>query len=149
MKRLLLMFALVSLATPSNAKQKNTVTIQVVSSQASAQEFQRTWPATAGTAKTTCNTSGDLTNCTTTSTEGQPARPFIQHIPQVHIRVIMPDVSHVTLWCRDVWRRCVSLEPGSYDADLKGDAAWVYTHELSGTMRKTKYHAVGNWSVGP
>ncbi len=36
-------------------------------------------------------------------------------------------------------------KPGNYDAELKGDAAWVYAHDLAGKIRKTKYRAVGGW----
>jgi len=61
----------------------------------------------------------------------------------------MPDGNHVTLWCQEGWRRhCASLQPGNYDAEVKGDAAGIHTHDLSGKVRKVKDHAVGGWSEG-
>jgi hypothetical protein len=33
--------------------------------------------------------------------------------------------------------------PGDYDAEIKSNVASVYTHELSGSVRKVKYLAVG------
>jgi len=86
------------------------------------------------------------TDCTTTTVPGRPAQTIVTHIAQEHVSVIMPNGDHVTLWCQEGWRRCVSLQPGNYDAELKGDAAWVYTHDLAGNIRKTKYRAVGGWS---
>ena len=57
----------------------------------------------------------------------------------------MPNGDHVTLWCQAGWRQCESLQAGNYDAEIKGNVAWLYTHELSGKIRKMKYHAVGGW----
>ncbi|MCU1296141.1 MAG: hypothetical protein JWO91_419, partial [Acidobacteriaceae bacterium] len=66
-------------------------------------------------------------------------------ISQEHVNAIMPNGDHVTLWCQKSWRRCESLQPGNYDAEVKGNVAWVYTRELSGNIRKVKYQSVGGW----
>jgi hypothetical protein len=155
--RRVLMFGVISLITAlAFGKDKPTVTIQVVSSQGSKREYTYTTPATAGTSTTSCNTNGSVngdyvnanTDCSTTSTPGTPASSHTSYIPQEHVYAIMPDGNHVTLWCQEGWRHCASLQPGHYDAELKGDAAWIHTHDLSGKVRKVKYHAVGGWSEG-
>lgn len=135
-------------------KDRPTVTIQVISSQASVREFTGALPATAGKSTTNCDTSGNVTgdhvsantNCVTKSTPGTPAQPIVTHLEQEHIRVIMPNGDHITLWCQEGWRRCTSLQPGTYEAEVKGDSAFVYTRDLSGKPRKTKYRAVGGWT---
>lgn len=136
-------------------KDKPIVTIQIISSQASVRESTTVVPATAGKSTTDCDTTGHVnddrisanTNCTTKTAPGQPAQTLVNRTQEEHVRAIMPNGDHVVLWCQEGLRRCVSLEPGSYEAELKGDAAWVYTHDLAGKLRKTKYRAVGGWSV--
>jgi hypothetical protein len=153
MRGFLTLGALSLLAVSASAKDKIAVTIQVVSSQASVREFTGALPATAGKSTTSCDTNGDViggqvsanTDCTTVTTPGKPAEKIVTHIEQEHVRVVMPNGDHVTLWCQVSWRRCVSLQPGSYEAELKGDVAWIYTHDLAGKIRKTKYLAVGGW----
>jgi hypothetical protein len=152
MRHILLLCA-ISLAIPAFAKDKPTITIQVVSSQASVREFTQTTPATVSKSVTNCDTNGTVngdsvnasTDCRTTTTPGKPAQTTVTHIPQEHVFAIMPNGDHVTLWCQEGWRRCMSLPVGDYQAEVKGNAAWVYTHELSGRIRKVKYSAVGGW----
>lgn len=135
-------------------KDKPIVTIQVVSSQASVRESSTVVPATAGKSTTDCDTTGNVngdhinasTDCTTKTAPGQPAQTLVNRTQEEHVRAIMPNGDHIMLWCQEGLRRCVSLEPGSYEAELKGDSAFVYTHDLSGKVRKTKYHAVGGWN---
>jgi len=153
MRRLLILSAIALTAISVFGKDKQTITIQVVESRASMREFTGTLPATAGKSTTDCDTSGTInddrisahTDCTTTSTPGKPAQTIVTRIPQEHVSAIMPNGDHVTLWCQVSWRRCVSLQPGSYEAEVQGNAVWVYTHELSGSVRKVKYQAVGGW----
>jgi hypothetical protein len=144
---------IVTLAALAFGKDKPTITIQVVDTQASIREAVRTIPGTAAKSTTTCDTNGNTdgsninasTDCTTTTVPGRPAETRIAHIPQEHVHAIMPNGDHVTLWCQEGLRRCESLQAGSYDAEVKGNAAWIYTHELSGKLRKVKYQAVGGW----
>ena len=150
--RRVLTFGVISLITAlAFGKNKPTVTIQVVSSQASTREFTYTAPATAAKSTTNCDTSGDIigdhvsasADCVTKSTPGKPGDTTVTHIEQEHVRVVMPNGDHITLWCQEGWRHCASLQPGNYDAEIKGDAAWIHTHDLSGKVRKVKYRAVG------
>lgn len=153
MRRFFMLGAISLIALSALGKDKQMVTIQVVSSQASVREITSTAPATAAKSTTNCDTNGNVndgyvnanTDCTTTTTPGRPAETHVTHIPQEHISAIMPNGNHVMLWCQESWRRCVSLQPGNYDAEVKGDVAWIYTHDLSGGVRKVKYHAVGGW----
>lgn len=153
MPRLFVLGAIALITVSTCGKDKQIITIQVVESKASVREFRGTLPATASKSTTDCDTNGTIndtsihanTDCTTTTTPGRPAQPIVTHIPQEHISAIMPNGDHVTLWCQVSWRRCVSLQPGSYEAEVKGNAVWMYTHELSGSIRKVKYQAVGGW----
>src|SRR5260370_29187754 len=102
-------------------KDKPVVTIQVVASQASVREFTSTMPATAAKSTTNCDTNGAVngdyvnahTDCTTQTRPGRPAETVVNHIAQEHVRVIMPNGEHVTLWCQEGWRRCVSISRGT------------------------------------
>jgi len=151
MRSFFLVGAISLLAVSVFAKDKIVVTIQVVASQSSVREFNYTTPGTAAKSTTSCDTTGNSdgsyinanTDCTTTTTPGRPAQTHVRQIQQEHVSAIMPNGDHVTLWCQDGYRRCESLQPGNYDAEIKGNVAWVYTHELSGSVRKVKYRAVG------
>jgi hypothetical protein len=153
MPRLFLLSAVMLMAISTSGKDKQSVTIQVVASTPSVREFRYTSPATASKSTTDCNTTGTIgdgsinanTDCTTTTMPGKPTETHVTHIPQEHVSAIMPNGDHVILWCQVSWRRCVSLQPGSYEAEVKGNAVWMYTHELSGNVRKVKYQAVGGW----
>lgn len=144
---------IISLSVLAFGKDKPTVTIQVVDTQASVREAVRTIPGTAAKSTTNCNTQGNTdggyvnanTDCTTTTVPGRPAKTYTEHIPQEHVHAVMPNGDHVTLWCQEGLRRCESLQAGSYTAEIKGNTAWVYTHELSGKVRKVKYVAEGGW----
>ena len=135
-------------------KDKPTITIRVVTSKASTRDFSYFVPATAGKSTTNCDTTGSVsdggyinanTDCTTKTTPGTPAHTETNYIQQKHIYVILPNSEHVVLWCQDGWRRCADLVQGSYEAEVKGDSAWLYTHDLSGKVHKIKYHATGTW----
>jgi hypothetical protein len=153
MRSFFMLGAISLLAVSGPAKDKIVVTIQVVASQSSVREFTHNSPETAAKSTTSCNTTGNSdgsyinanTDCTTTTTPGRPAQTHVTQIQQEHVSAIMPNGDHVTLWCQVSWRRCESLKPGNYDAEIKGDVAWLYTHELSGSVRKVKYRAVGGW----
>jgi hypothetical protein len=129
MKRVILF---ISLATLSFAKDKPTITIQIVDSRSSNRQFSFTVPGSAGTSNTSCNTNGTAntsgnatsygnntsyngstnlnanTNCTTTTTPGTPPQKYVRSIAQEHIHGIMPDGTHITLWCQAAFRKCVS-----------------------------------------
>lgn len=48
----------------------------------------------------------------------------------------------MTLWCQEGFRHCDNLQPGQYEAEIDGNALFVYVPELSGKERKVKYKAV-------
>jgi hypothetical protein len=157
MRQRCLIFIL-SVSVIASAKDAPRITIQVTDSQSSVREFTRTTRGTAGTSTTSCDTNGTATgfgdvthvnantNCQTTTTPGSPPRQYVQQIAQEHVLAIMPNGNHVKLWCQAGFRRCSSLQAGSYEAEVKGNSLWIFAHELiSGKERKVKYQAVGSW----
>lgn len=145
------------------AKEKPRVTIQVLGSEASQRQYTRTIPGRKGTSQTNCTTTGTSngtindygvgpiqtnsnssadTNCTTTTTAATPPQTVTRYITQEHVNAVMPDGRQVVLWCQEGFRRCDSLQPGEYQAEIDGNAIWVIIHELSGKERKVKYKAV-------
>jgi len=168
MKRLsAILFSL--LAALAFGKDKPTVTIQIVDSQASTRELSYTTPGRPGRSNTTCNTTGTAdtsgnatsdgdntsysgstnlnadTNCTTTSTPPTPPQTHTRYITQENVHAIMPDGSHVALWCQAQWRRCDNLRPGSYTAEIDGGSVRIYAPDLSQKVHKIKYKDVGGW----
>ncbi len=151
---LLVAFVPVSLCARNTPK---VVKIQVITSRGSERQFTYVLPGRNGTSNTNCNTNatgsstGDYTtingttSCTTTSTPSTPATSVVSSIAQEHVYAIMPDDSHVTLWCQAGFRRCSSLQAGYYSAEIKGNSLFIVTHDLSGKAFKVKYHAVGGW----
>jgi hypothetical protein len=149
---------LASLMPSASAKDKPTITIEVVDSQ--------TWQRDvaihhSGYAQTNCNTNGstngtvsdsgnvyattsDTTNCSTTSS---PAYTTHREITQESIHAIL-NGQHVLLWCQNGFRKCSALQPGTYQAEPDGKNAvkiYVYslvTHEEIG---KLKYRVAGTW----
>jgi hypothetical protein len=169
MKKLTLLLT-ISLAALAFGKDKPTVTIQIVDSQSSTRQFSYTTPGRAGTSNTTCNTSGtadtsgnatsygnntsyngstDLnanTNCTTTSTAETPPQTHVRQIAQEHVHAIMPDGSHITLWCQAGFRKCANLRPGTYTAEIDGGSSLrIYVVDLAQNVHKIKYRDVGGW----
>jgi hypothetical protein len=151
-------------------KDKPTITIEVVDSQSSTRQFSYTTPGSAGTSKTTCATNGTAntygnastygnntsyngstdvnanTNCTTTSTAATPAQRQVGYIAQEHVHAIMPDGSHITLWCQAGFRKCANLRPGTYTAEIDGGSSlWIHALDLSQKVHKIKYRDVGGW----
>ncbi len=158
MRLLCLAIVLVTMVPAAAAKDSpKSIKIQVVTSQASQRQYAYTLPGTQSTSATNCNgtasgtTIGDnttvngTTNCTTTTTPGSPPRTVVNRIAQEHVYAIMPDDSHVTLWCQAGFRHCFYLQPGFYTAEVKGNSLFILAHNLSGKEFKVKYHAVGGW----
>jgi len=158
MKRATSAFCFLLLATAAVGKDKPKITIQVVDTQASERQYSYVVPGTAAQSTTNCNsnatamaigdnmtTANGTTNCRTTTTPGRPARTVVNSIPQEHVHAIMPEGTHVTLWCQRGFRQCRYLNPGTYAAQLSGDTLWVYGHDLGGKEHKIKYHAAGGW----
>jgi hypothetical protein len=157
MRLVLVSAVLVSLSAFAFGKDNPTITVQVVNTQASTRQFTYTTAGRNGTSSTTCNTNGSAidtgsvtsinanTDCTTTSTPATPPQTHVRSIAQEHVFAIMPDGSHVTLWCQAGFRHCYYLQPGTYTAEVKGNSLWMYAHDLSGKVHKVKYHAVGGW----
>jgi len=162
MRRISATLVVLFLAGAAFAKEKPRVTVQVVETETSERQYTRTVAGTAGVSTTSCNTSGNQTvygtsrgstvqgavdtnsstTCTTTSRPATPPSTQVRSIKQQHVQAIMADGTHVTLWCQAGLRKCVSLEPGHYSAEVDGNTVWVYVRELSGKERKIKYKAV-------
>jgi hypothetical protein len=145
---------------PLFAKDKPTLTIQVVDSNTSQKDVAIHLAGTAS--QTNCDTSGNTngtitdtfvyattnstTNCTTTP--GSPAYTSHMYIAQENTHAILPDGTRVLLWCQKGFRKCSSLAPGTYQAEADGDNAlriYVYsliTHKPQG---KIKYRVMGTW----
>jgi hypothetical protein len=159
MKPIAFVLCLVTAAANAPAKHRQTVIIeiQVVDAQTSKRYYTYSMPGTAAESTTNCDTSAtatDLggtvtangtTNCTTTTTPGRPPQTVVGSIPQVHVRAIMPDGRHVTMWCQQKFRRCSALNAGTYAAEVRGNAVWIHGHDLDGTERRVKYLYVGGW----
>jgi len=61
---------------------------------------------------------------------------------------IMPDGTHVTLWCQAGFRRCANLATGTYTAEPDGDKAlklYIYSLVSHKPMGKIKYRVSGTW----
>jgi len=148
------------------AKDKPTITIEVVDSNAWQKDVAIHHAGTAS--QTNCNTTGNTsgtvydtggstssldatTNATTTctTTPGTPAYTTHRQIMQESIRAIMPDGTHVVLWCQAQWRKCSSLAPGSYKAEPDGKSALkLYVYSLVDRTKligKIKYHIADTW----
>ena len=63
----------------------------------------------------------------------------------MNVHAILPDGTHVTLWCKTSVRHCVSLSPGEYAAEVKGNEAWVHVPKMDGSDDKIKYRSTGGW----
>lgn len=162
MRRIAATLVVLLLASTAFAKGKPRVTVQVVETETSERQYTRTVAGTAGVSKTSCNSSESQTvsatsrgrtvsgavdtnstsNCTTVSRPATPPSTQVRSVRQENVQAIMADGTHVTLWCQAGLRKCVSLQPGTYSAEIDGNTVWMYVRELSGKERKIKYKAV-------
>src|SRR5579872_1413672 len=111
----------------ASAKDKPTIRIQVVGTDAWQRDVAIQHAAANGTSNTNCDTNGTVnsttigdntngnvnatTNCTTTTTPGTPAYVTHYSIPQESVHAVFPDGQHVTLWCQAGFRKCANLSP--------------------------------------
>jgi hypothetical protein len=166
MKRLSAALVVLFIAGSAFAKEKPRVTIQVVDAETSERETSYTVAGKPSVSKTTCNASENQTvygksngktvraavdknsssACTTVSDPGAPPTTQVRSIRQENVEAIMADGTHVTLWCQQGVRKCLSLPVGHYSAEVDGNTVWIYVRELSGKENKVKYKAV---SVAP
>jgi hypothetical protein len=66
------------------------------------------------------------------------------NIPQIYLAVraeVNGQRYRGVIWCQSGVRRCLSLAPGFYEAELKGDSLSVWAQQGEKT-RKIKYHIV-------
>ncbi len=145
------------------AKEKETIQIEVVGSQAWQRDVPIHHAATNGTANTDCNSNGNVnaatygdntygsinstTNCTTTTTPGRPAYTDHYAIQQESVHAIV-NGQRVTLWCQVGFRKCADLAAGTYTAEVDGDKAlkiYVYSLTSRKLMGKMKYRVAGSW----
>jgi hypothetical protein len=69
----------------------------------------------------------------------------VADIAQENVHVIIDGV-HVNLSCQaGGWHKCAGLQPGYYNAEIKGDSVWVYCGDLGGKEHKIKYRNAGGW----
>jgi hypothetical protein len=140
------------------AKDKPRITIQVMDTETSTRQFTYNVPGTNAHSTTNCNgnataidtgggmaTANGTTNCTTTTTPGTAPSTRVREIPQAHVHAIMPNGTHITLWCQSGFRRCNTLSAGYYSAEIDGNSVWMFGHDLGGKEHKIKYHYVGGW----
>ena len=166
MSRLSTMLVVLCFAGTAFAKEKPRVTVQVLDSQTSEKQYTYTVAGTDGKSTTTCTTNGTQTlygkdngrtvraavdtnstqTCTTTARPATPPSTQVRSIRQENVEAILADGTHVTLWCQQGWRTCVSLKAGYYSAQVDGNTVWMYIRDLSGKEQKLKYKAV---SVDP
>jgi hypothetical protein len=145
---------------PVLGKDKPKITIQVVDSNNWQRQFDVHHGGTAS--QTNCDTNGNTngtitdssvyattnatTNCTTKP--GSPAYTTHGYIAQNTTHAIMPDGTHVMLWCQAGFRKCSNLAPGTYQAEADGDNAlrvYVYSLVTHKPQGKLKYHVTGTW----
>ncbi len=115
-----------------------------------------------GTATGSGTTTNLNTDCTTTTTAGRAAYSGTRYSYSEDIRVIMPDNSHLTLWCQEGFRTCLHLASGKYRAERDKDKIWIYCtyanqkdwdetgmspgqREASHQVNRVKYRVVGSW----
>ena len=144
------------------AKDKPTIKIRVVETQSSIQETTRQIPGKAEEATTKCvtqppvgpgqldpgiilGTPGGTTTCKTTTTPAVAPRDRVISTEQENVFAVMPDGKHITIWCQRGFRRCASLDAGTYVAQVDGDTVLMQVPDLSGKMQKIKYRYAGRW----
>jgi len=160
MKSAAAIVVIMSISLPLLAKDKPTLTIQVVDSNSWQRDVAIHHAGTAS--QTNCNTSGNTngtvtdtsvyatTNSTTDCTTTPGHAPYTSHvyIAQDTTHAIMPDGTHVLLWCQRGFRKCSSLTPGTYQAEADGDNAlrvYVYSLVTHNPQGKIKYRVTGTW----
>jgi hypothetical protein len=161
----------VLLAAPGYAGEKPQFMLEVVTAVQTEQAYGYTVPGTPSQSRTNCNgtsiDSGTTANlnadCATTTTPGSPARSGTRYGYSEDMRVIMPDGSHLTLWCREGYRICLHLAAGKYWAERDKDTVWIYCtyadqqqwdetgmspgqRKANHAPEKVKYHVVGTWT---
>jgi hypothetical protein len=165
----ILLILLLSIKSGFAAKRK-AFQIEIVKAEQTLRTSTYTVPGTpsrsdtkcGGTAETTGTTSTVNADCQTTTTPGQaPASGAMYHYAE-DIRVVMPDGSHLTVWCQQGLRACLHLKAGKYWAERDGDKIWIYCsysdqelfdetgmspgqRKANNETVKIKYHVVGTW----
>jgi hypothetical protein len=158
MRRIALVVAVLACTAAGLAKDKPRITLQVVDAQKSQRQWTHYDPGTPARSTTDCDTNATAndygtgtttingtTNCSTVTQPGRAPATRVHSVEQTHVRAIMPDGTHVTLWCQAGFRHCSSPSPGYYSAEVNGNTVWMYGHDLSGKEHKIKYHWVGGW----
>ncbi len=144
------------------AKDEPRITIQVVGSETSQRQFSHTFPGKEGTTATNCRTresargsktetgpgsvqtqssSSSSTTCISATTGGEAPQVMTHRVRQEQIYVVLPDGRQTTLSCQQGFRRCESLPPGKYEAEIDGNSMVVIVRDLAGKERKVKYRA--------
>ena len=152
-------------AVSSSVQSANTqgrIRIQVVTSESAQRDLTYADPGSPERSTTHCNSDSSAsaiglggvataqesgtTNCTTiTRPATPPSTVVIGSLRQAHVHAIMPDGTHVTLWCEKGFRDCRTLSAGFYFAEVKGNTVWMHGADLSGKEHRIKYRLAGSW----
>ncbi len=158
---LLMSFLLMFSSAHCFGKDHPRITIQVVNSRAASYQRNVYVPGQRGHSETNCNTMGNATltgttaygsantNCSTTTTPGRAPQIATRTVAEEYVKALLPDGRNVVLWCQQGYRKCLPLAPGSYEAQIDGNALFIFVPELSGKERKVKYKAVMVDPVAP
>jgi hypothetical protein len=116
-----------------------------------------TAPGRAGYSKTNCDGTATATptatgaiasgstDCTTTYVPPTAPQTIVFDNVQVSVKAII-DEQHVWLWCRRDLRDCREINPGTYEAEVKGKSVWILGEDtLTHKPLRIKYKIVNNW----
>jgi hypothetical protein len=116
-----------------------------------------TAPGRAGYSKTNCDgtatatptptgaTAIGSTDCTTAYVPPTAPQTIAFDNVQVSVKAIVED-QHVWLWCRRDLRDCREINPGTYEAEVKGKSVWIVGEDtLTHKPLRIKYKIVNNW----
>ncbi len=127
-----------SLAPKRQGHVEGAVKISVVETMTSQKNFSLPIRGTPTTATTDCDS--NYTHCSTTITPGSDPTRLDFSLGQVYVKAVLPNGQRIMLWCQAALRNCAKLEPGQYDADIKGKTVWLDVVYPNGMIVKIKYH---------
>ena len=114
-----IIFALALAAGAASAKGHPRIQIEVLGTDTSAQPFYRY------------------------SANQYGAYAHLGVIRSAEVDAVLPDGRHVTLSCRQGGiHKCMTLDAGTYDAEIDGNSIWVIGHQLDGKEIRVKYQSV-------
>jgi hypothetical protein len=146
--------ALLLVTVPCLASDPVSMKIQVVDTSVTETQSNTGVSGYAGHSSTRCDnpvgygnssSSRPSTNCSNTGISAGAGHSADKSILQINVHAVLPDGTHVTLWCQTSLRHCSALSPGEYVADVKGNDAWIHLPKMDGSADKIKYRSIGGW----